>query len=412
MLIAGPHLAWAQAGPEAPGAQASAPGAEQKTLRFSRFRTVLRFGDSIGDIRTGSFCGSQTGLTMNARTEQAVMAPAARVVREEFLAAGYRDPLRSQQERLFDDDTDRAAPDLLLGGMLEEFNASYCSSGSGSSTDGRVRVKVRWELYDTAARKVVHTQTTEGVYQTRGTEPLREGEFFGQAYREAVRKLLTDRHFQEASLASPAAGDGKPAASGASPVKMALKRVAPLDGALTSNMTLTRAAVVTVNHSGGSGSGFFVSESGYVLTNDHVVGTNRFVRVILATGRELVGEVVQRDASRDAALIKTEGSNFAALAVNTEEVNIGSEVIAIGSPLGEALSGTVTRGIVSAYRTIKGKRFIQSDVSVLPGSSGGPLLDKSGRVVGITVAGLGGGRINFFVPIQEALASLGITIDK
>jgi S1-C subfamily serine protease len=70
----------------------------------------------------------------------------------------------------------------------------------------------------------------------------------------------------------------------------------------------------------------------------------------------------------------------------------------------------VTRGIVSAYRTIRGKRYIQSDVALLPGNSGGPLLDKSGRVVGIAVMGLGGTSINFFVPIQEALGELGIVL--
>src|SRR5262249_21692498 len=218
-------------------------------------------------------------------------------------------------------------------------------SGSGSSTDGRVRVKVHWELYDNTARKVVNTTTTEGAYQTRGAEAIREGEFFAHAYRESIRLLLANKDFREASLAPSA----EPAKTGGGAV--AIKRVVPLKGALTTNMTLTRAAVVTVKHSGGSGSGFFVSENGHVITNSHVVGSNRFVRVVLATGRELVGEVVQRDVGRDVALIKTEGSNFPVLALNTDDVNIGSEVVAIGSPLGEALSGTVTRGIVSAYRT-------------------------------------------------------------
>jgi serine protease Do len=402
-----PQVACAQAGSASVEPIKLAPGAEQKSLRFSRFRSAVRDGDRIGDIKTGSFCNSPMLLTMNARTEQAVLGPVARLVREEFMRAGYSDPIRTQQ-KLFEDDADRNPSDLLLGGMLEEFQTSYCSSGSGARTEGSVRVKVRWELYDTVERRVVHTKVTEGSYQTSGTEAMRENEFFSMAYRDAVRRLLADQQFHAAALAAPPAAEIKPGAP--APSKLVLKSVAPISDALTGNMTLTRAAVVTVSHAGGSGSGFFVSEGGYVITNSHVVGGNRFVRVILATGRELVGEVMQRDAARDVALIKTEGSNFVALAVGADDVNIGAEVTAIGSPLGEALSGTVTRGIVSAYRTIKGKRYIQSDVPILPGSSGGPLLDKSGRVVGIAVAGLGSTRINFFVPIQEALASLGIAL--
>ena len=409
LLVAPPFARAQQGGAETtPPASGPAPDARQKTLRYSRFRSMLRTGDSIGDIKTGNLCASQMLLVMNARTEQAVMAPASRAVREEFLKAGLSDPVRGQQ-KLFEEDADYAPVALLLGGMLEEFNTSYCSSGSGSHTDGRVRVKIRWEVFDTATRKVVLAKRVEGVYQTNGVEALREGEFFERAYRDAVRQLVTDPKFQEALIAVPPEPGIKPAAAAAGS-KLVLKRTAPLSDALTRNMTLIRAAVVTINHPRGGGSGFFVSESGHVITNSHVVGDTRFVSVVLATGRELVGEVIQRDAARDVALIKTEGSNFAALAVSTEDINVGAEVVAIGSPLTQELSGTVTRGVVSGHRIIEGKRYIQSDVSILPGSSGGPLLDKSGRVVGVAVLGLGSARINFFVPIQEALSSLGIAL--
>lgn len=383
-------------------------GVQQRTVRFARFRTSLRDGDGLGEIRTGEGCGIPSRLMMNPRTEQAIMAPALRAVRDELTRAGYRDPARGSQ-RVFEDE-EQQRPDLLLGGMLEDFNAAYCSSASGARTDGEVRIRVRWELYDTAERKVVHGRTIDAAYRTSGAEAMREGEFFGMAYRDSIRQLLADRKFYDAvvTLAAPAAAAQRPAAS--SDRKLVLKPTAPPKDALSVNMTLTRAAVVTITHPQGSGSGFFISDSGHVLTNSHVVGDNRFVRVILATGRELVGEVLQRDPARDVALIKTEGANYIALAIGSAELNVGAEVVAIGSPLGEALSGTVTRGIVSAYRTIRGKRYIQSDVALLPGNSGGPLLDRTGRVVGIAVMGLGGTAINFFVPIQEALGELGITL--
>src|SRR6185503_15356848 len=133
-------------------------GVQQRQVRFSRFRTLLRDGDTVGEIRVGDSCGSLTRLIMNPRTEQAIMSPALRAVREELGRAGYKDPTRAPQ-RLFEEDNEAAGPDLLLGGMLEEFRTSYCSSGSGARTDGWVRMKVRWELYDVAERKVVHAKT-------------------------------------------------------------------------------------------------------------------------------------------------------------------------------------------------------------------------------------------------------------
>jgi serine protease Do len=82
--------------------------------------------------------------------------------------------------------------------------------------------------------------------------------------------------------------------------------------------------------------------------------------------------------------------------------------------LGERFNTTLTRGILSGYRTLDDKRYIQSDVAILPGNSGGPLLDSQGTVIGITVMGLGARGIagmNFFIPIGEALAKLGVEVN-
>ena len=91
----------------------------------------------------------------------------------------------------------------------------------------------------------------------------------------------------------------------------------------------------------------------------------------------------------------------------------GETVYAIGSPLGEALQNTMTKGIVSANRVQGGQAFIQSDVAVTHGNSGGPLLDEKGRVIGITDWGIGSDsgnlNLNFFIPIGEALKALALT---
>jgi S1-C subfamily serine protease len=387
-------------------------GARPKNIRLTRVRTSLREGDRMGEIKTGTNCNTPLPVSMNSRVESLILPPLLRPVRDEFTRAGYADPIG--ERGLFEEDADQTHVDLLLGALVEDFNMQYCTAGAGTRIDGTVRVKVRWQLYDPVARKILLTTETEGSYRTAGSEPTRDADVFGRAYRETVRSLLADRKFYDLAVDSgPSSLSMADAASASAGSLLVLKRVRPFPGPLSANMTNLRAAVVTVSQGAGSGSGFFIGENGYVVTNSHVVAGNRFVRVKLVTGRELVGEVVKQDRARDVALIKTEGRNFIALPIAPGESNIGSEVTSIGSPLGESLSGTVTRGIVSGYRVINSKRFIQSDVGILPGNSGGPLLDASGRVVGIAVfvfsAG-SSGRANFFVPIQEALDTLDLRL--
>ena len=185
-----------------------------------------------------------------------------------------------------------------------------------------------------------------------------------------------------------------------------------LDGPIQDHMAAVRGAVVTVTFRDGHGSGFLVDPAGYVLTNAHVVEDARVATVRLATGREILGDVVRVEPERDVALIKLEEGQLPAVPVRALEPGIGEEVYALGAPLDEKLVGSVTRGVVSGYREIDGQRYIQSDVNTLPGNSGGPLVDGSGNVVGMTVMGrtengafVG---INYFIPIGEALASLNL----
>lgn len=168
--------------------------------------------------------------------------------------------------------------------------------------------------------------------------------------------------------------------------------------------------MATIFSGAGSGSGFFVSADGYLLTSQHVVGDAKFVKVKIGSGRELLGEVLRSDAGRDVALVKTEAVALTAMEIASDEPHAGAEVYALGSPLGQQLAGTVTHGVFSSTREFNGHRWLQSDVRILPGSSGGPLLGADGSVIGIATLvvdeGLAG--INFFVPISEAMSVLKI----
>ena len=157
----------------------------------------------------------------------------------------------------------------------------------------------------------------------------------------------------------------------------------------------------------GVGSGFVISQDGYILTNNHVVEDADQIKVKLSNGKEYEGKVVGRDPKTDLAIVKVErSSDLHPLTLgNSEDLKVGSWVVAIGSPFG--LEQTVTAGIVSAKGRVIGSgpydNFIQTDASINPGNSGGPLVNMRGEVVGINTAIIPNGQgIGFAIPINTA----------
>ena len=158
----------------------------------------------------------------------------------------------------------------------------------------------------------------------------------------------------------------------------------------------------------GIGTGFFISEDGYILTNYHVVDGASEIMVTVPGGKEYKAKVIGSDQRSDVALIKINATGMTALAIgNPKLLKKGQWVLAIGSPFG--LESTVTSGIVSAIGRDTGEYlpFIQTDVAVNPGNSGGPLLNLNGEVVGINsqIVSRSGGYmgVSLSIPIDEAM---------
>jgi S1-C subfamily serine protease len=163
------------------------------------------------------------------------------------------------------------------------------------------------------------------------------------------------------------------------------------------------------------GSGFLVSKDGLVLTNYHVIAEGSSALVKLPDGAfYVVDGMVASDKARDVAVIKTHGTNFRTLTLgNSDQIEVGEEVVAIGNPM--SLESTVSNGIVSGIRTAEelGSKFLQVTVPISPGSSGGPLFNMEGEVVGITTLYLKGGEnLNFAIPINDAKRLLLIDSSK
>ena len=158
----------------------------------------------------------------------------------------------------------------------------------------------------------------------------------------------------------------------------------------------------------GVGSGFVIDSDGYLLTNHHVVDGAESIIVTFPDKREFKGKVIGSDQRTDVALVKIEGKSLPFLKIgNVNNTKVGQWVVAIGSPFG--LENSVTAGIVSAKGRDTGEYlpFIQTDVAVNPGNSGGPLLNLDGEVIGINsqIYSRTGGfmGISFAIPIDEAM---------
>jgi S1-C subfamily serine protease len=167
-------------------------------------------------------------------------------------------------------------------------------------------------------------------------------------------------------------------------------------------------AVGTIQAGSASGSGFFVAP-GVMLTNKHVVQAGSPLRIRFSDGTVSSAAIIRSARDADLALVQVEApppNQPTVVFGGAQDVQIGEDVLAIGTPLG-LLHTTVTRGIVSALRTIGGVMYVQTDAAINPGNSGGPLIDMRGRVIGVTTMKMTAAEsLGFAIAIDHARALL------
>jgi len=311
-----------------------------------------------------------------------------------------------------------AANDLSLAGVVTDVRLSHCGIRGTSSllsfTQNSTYLKINWTVFDNLARKVVFETTTEGGDYNLKKPARYSGATVSTslAFHQATEHLLAHPEFVAILHASKALDTSYSDQGSIRDIKVTRGKKG---SKFVANTPLIEKAAVTVRTAGGHGSGFVISHPGYVLTNYHVVGENQEVIVIIGN-QEQRATVVRRNPGRDVALLKLDKPfAFEPLHVNDNMVNLGEEIYVVGTPLDERLSFSISRGIISARRTLDKRDYYQTDAAVNPGNSGGPVFDGSGNVIGITVAGLftsdGASRnINYIIPIMDALSSLDIDL--
>jgi S1-C subfamily serine protease len=275
------------------------------------------------------------------------------------------------------------------------------------------RAQVRRELGNQTATAPSNPATISTAIRTKSNSSRKIAAFVGVVLGLCAIYLLIGNLWHvveskqpgEAPAATAAVSDQKPAAKATvalntapeAPIKLTTEQIAEA----------AKPSVVVIRSVGpdsqpiGQGSGYIYASEGIVVTNYHVIRGASQVRIQTPSKGELqVTAILAYNPEHDVAALAVAEENLPML--NSEFVvrgNVGERVVAIGAPLG--LDQTVTEGIISARRIMGGLELIQTSAAISPGSSGGPLIDEYGRVIGLnTQKQIGGENLNFAVPVR------------
>ena len=391
-------------------AAADASGAAKTSVKLTGVVLAMPAGTKYMNAKDGLWCLTPIGSqTSNGAREALALGPYTTIFNQEVGGAGYQ--VVAAEDNLFGQED--GASDYQVAAVVADLRLDMCiyTSGGYGIVAGDARgdgsMTINWQVYSPLKKEVVAHITTSGTAKLEKSIAGAATRLTLDAFASNVHALATNADFRTAMNAAKPAPDEL--------LKSAKDSPSALSGSLHApkrSIADAEGSVLTILTGNGSGSGALVSDDGYILTDAHVVGDEKEVRARWSDGIETVAQVIRVAKDRDIALVKTNPRDRSPLPVKRGAVTPGQRVFAIGSPKSKEFQGTVSSGVISADRTIRGLRFIQSDVSISPGSSGGPLLDEGGSVIGFTdlfflnedrPAGL-----NFFIPVGDAMDFLSL----
>lgn len=329
---------------------------------------------------------------------------------------GYR--AADESAKLFERQ-ESAAADLSIAGVVTAVEMKYCGMGNSATlneySQNATTMEVHWEVFDNLQRKVVFKADTSGQDDFFHQAPRYQGtiQSMGFAFSAAARNLLANQEFVDVLLKRSGTASQNPKGKGTLTSKVIA--VSGLGGRFTDKVDRIENAAVTIRTTGGHGSGFVVDGSGHVITNEHVIAGSSNVLVITNQGK-FSAKVLRSNPTKDVALLKiVDPVAIAGLEIARAPAKIGESIYVVGTPLDERLAFSVSKGIISGRRKLRGQDLYQTDAAVNPGNSGGPAFNESGQVIAVTVAGIftadgASANINYLVPIDEVLAGLDVQL--
>jgi S1-C subfamily serine protease len=324
------------------------------------------------------------------------------VASEHLKSRGYK--VLGGDNLLFGRD-DSGKAEYQLGGTVQSLLYNTYAPLAGNYSESALFIE--WQVYDALKEQVVYTSSTSGYGKQSGIGSA----CIQSAFLSALDNLLADAIFV-GSVKVSSAKRWKQESDALAPIVIN-SHTSDEKLSLPNDLELVLQSVITIRAGGSVGSGVVISKDGWSITAGHVVSDLGEVVVRTHYGLELTATVVRVDKQQDIALIRLPGRGHPCLSVSKEETaRIGTDLFAVGAPLGEDLAFSVTKGVVSAFREWQGKRYIQTDAALSPGNSGGPLLSSDGKVVGIVswkIAAPGFEGLAFGVPIAAITERLRIS---
>lgn len=382
---------------------ASAAPPATRPVQFAKLILKLEAGAPYGKLKVGLLCMPGSQLKWKTGRHDIRLDDFEDEFESRMKTAGF-DVVGGEAD-MFDPDAGSRA-EYLVGATIKRLDVDACAPHSGlgnkDSVKGRAALDTEWYIYSRLDRKVVARVPTSAEFRRGDADLSGVTGLVAGAFGENLARLIAGGILQTYLSGPPI----DPLVARVADPKFAPLRI-PLSPSRAMPLKSVVGSTILVFAGNGHGSGFLISREGYFLTNQHVVGRARYVKLRWPDGVEGVGEVLRTDNGRDVALIRGDARGRAPLPISTQSPDVGGIVYAVGAPLDPRLQGTMTMGIVSAKRVREGYNVIQADVAVTHGNSGGPLVNDKGAVVGITTSGIAENgapvSLNFFVPIKEGL---------
>lgn len=322
---------------------------------------------------------------------------------ESLKKAGYN--VVGFENLVFDVDKSNTAR-MILGGTIEKLKM-YRQKSKGPALCEMV---ITWQVFDRERDEVVYEVQTRYRRMVQFAERWAAGNI-KYLILGCLKSLCTrERFVSTLSLEAPPAS---PAAASAARTTGTIERCGSEKRSLPADMESAISAVVNIRQGNAGGAGFFVTNDGLILTAAHVVEGPGEVTVRTRGGVSLPAKKLRVDRKSDVAILRFPGSTEHCLPISEETPGVGEELFAVGAPLGEKDDPSVSKGVVSGIREKDGISYIQTNASLSPGNSGGPLLNTDGEVVGVSqfkVTGLAVEGLGFAITASRALEQLTLEV--
>lgn len=314
---------------------------------------------------------------------------------------------------LFTETNKSIKPKLALAFRINDFQFNYAFSGLASFIDNfNSNMSIEMSILSMNSYTVVLKKSFLSKFYSEDIGPPLSkddvNQFVIKALAQFVSELVADPDFKKA------VEDAKAKSAYTTTYdKLTITKTAPKADRPAALKTALDGSVTVVT-GGKYGSGVIISKDGLVLTCSHVVGGNDVTDVILSNQVRLKAKVLRNLPEYDAALLQLEGASANPLPIgNSTKAEIGEELWVIGTPSATELGQSVSKGILSGKRVMEEKSYLQTDASVSPGKSGGPLINQKGEIVGLVnakVISRGTEGVGFAIPIDVVLDKLSLVI--